>query len=741
MSTRRLTIITICLFVNLVQAGNLEDGENAFYKKKDYTTALNLLLEPARQGNPKAQRLVGSMYLKAQGVNKNTEQAQYWLHKAADQGETNAQAYLCYMYAQGDGVKKDIDQTLKWCQLAADKGEVTAQDNLGSIYDKGEILPRDVLKAILWYHKAADQGFASAQVELGIKYYNGDGVAKDYGKALAWFKKAATQGDTSAQFYIGHMYEHGNGVHREENEAIKWYLQAAEHGHVEAQYDLGSLYSLKSSESKHNELAAKWFAQAAAKNHAMAKYQLAELYLSGTGVNKSTKIALKLLNEVANQEHSLAQCFAQFKLGLLYKRGDSVAIDYFESVNWFDKAKSNLKFFLKNNSDYLKSNNGQESSNMAGFLEIGITKTFIYFILSEPDDFLSYFECEDIKDIKNCLPRNPTEVINRYQHLAKHGDMHAQTILGNLYYWGEVVKQDYSKAYYWYIQAATQGYAPAQARVGILYELGKGPSKDIQKALYWYQKAVEQNNIVGELSLASLYLHGKSISKDAALGFKYIKMAADQNNKEAQHEMGNLYRKGIGTSQNYREALYWYRKAINNGMITSQSDVVAILKQFNCDSVSNIDSCVPVSDQMEFEWELEKAQHGDVLAQKSVAWKYYNGKGVKRDCAQSLKWFHEAESQADEDAARMEITLYFDGTCMKDNPDEIFRITSKFANLGYVRHQAILGQLYEKGYGVAVNKNLAIHWYSEAAKNGDKDAKTRLEKLNEEKSGFEDKSH
>lgn len=45
----------------------------------------------------------------------------------------------------------------------------------------------------------------------------------------------------------------------------------------------------------------------------------------------------------------------------------------------------------------------------------------------------------------------------------------------------------------------------------------------------------------------------------------WYRKAAEQGNMVAQHNLGNCYYKGEGVTQNYNEAIQWYRKAAEQG--------------------------------------------------------------------------------------------------------------------------------------------------------------------------------
>ena len=75
---------------------------------------------------------------------------------------------------------------------------------------------------------------------------------------------------------------------------------------------------------------------------------------------------------------------------------------------------------------------------------------------------------------------------------AAQGNAIAQKNIGNLYYNGDGVAQDYEETMKWYRKAAAQGNAFAQYIIGALYEQGKGVEQDYEEAMKWYQKAIEQ---------------------------------------------------------------------------------------------------------------------------------------------------------------------------------------------------------------------------------------------------------
>ncbi len=66
--------------------------------------------------------------------------------------------------------------------------------------------------------------------------------------------------------------------------------------------------------------------------------------------------------------------------------------------------------------------------------------------------------------------------------------------LGECYYNGERVAQDYKKAVNCFRKAAQKGNANAQNYLGICYYNGHGVAKDLKEALKWWTAAAEQGN-------------------------------------------------------------------------------------------------------------------------------------------------------------------------------------------------------------------------------------------------------
>jgi hypothetical protein len=82
--------------------------------ENNHIKALGYLKISADEENNDAQNLLGEMYLKGQGVDKNYGEAVMWFRLAANQGNIKASTNLGLMYKKGLGVLQDTAEADRW---------------------------------------------------------------------------------------------------------------------------------------------------------------------------------------------------------------------------------------------------------------------------------------------------------------------------------------------------------------------------------------------------------------------------------------------------------------------------------------------------------------------------------------------------------------------------------------------------------------------------------------------------
>ncbi|KAF9429065.1 hypothetical protein BGZ76_001868, partial [Entomortierella beljakovae] len=90
----------------------------------------------------------------------------------------------------------------------------------------------------------------------------------------------------------------------------------------------------------------------------------------------------------------------------------------------------------------------------------------------EDTDFMRHYEAGLEHENGDMVPQDYNKAFEHYLKSAEAGYSKAQYKIGRLYFVGNGVTQDYSKAMEWLVRAANQGDADAQRGIGYLYDSG-----------------------------------------------------------------------------------------------------------------------------------------------------------------------------------------------------------------------------------------------------------------------------
>ena len=191
--------------------------------------------------------------------------------------------------------------------------------------------------------------------------------------------------------------------------------------------------------------------------------------------------------------------------------------------------------------------------------------------------------------------------------------------------------------------------------------------------------------------LSYLYRRCQNIKDGEALAKHYTQMAfdwcfANQANLDVELWciLGTMYCNGHGVGQNYEQALYWFRKA---------------------------------------------AEQGHARGQYNFGFIYYEGRGVEKNNGRAAYWFRKAAEQGN---ARGQVKLgfmYTNGRGVEQNYELAVYWSRKAAEQDNAYGQWNLGAMYMLGRGVEQNDEQAVNWFRKAAEQGNAYAQEDLIKL------------
>lgn len=185
-----------------------------------------------------------------------------------------------------------------------------------------------------------------------------------------------------------------------------------------------------------------------------------------------------------------------------------------------------------------------------------------------------------------------------------------------------------------------------------------------------------------------IYYYGKGVTQNYEEAVKWFRKAAEQGHAGGQCNLGDMYEAGHGVSQNYEEAVKWYRKA---------------------------------------------AEQGDARGQCNLGDMYIlRGNGIE-DHQKAMKWYRTAAEQGDAEGQYMLGAMYSNDKMISQNYGEAVKWIRKAAEQGLAMAQCHLGEMYEIGIGVPQNIEKAIELYYRAAQQGDFTAQNALQRLGVDK--------
>ena len=479
---------------------------------------------------------------------------------SAEAGDDDSIINAGYYYQYGIGCEPDGEKAMDLYRKAADNGNPVAMTNVGTLYELGNgLVKKDPDKAYEWYKNAADIGNSDAMILIGDLYFNGKYGVKDdkpdYNMARYWYEEAVKNGSISAYFYLGLMYEMGYGADQDPDKAYEYFIFSSDYGISDATNEIGYMYDtgLLNDESN-GELAYTWYLKAADAGNTMAMNNIG-LIFEEKGDYESAK-KWYLYAAVNNNVSSMRN------LGWLYYNGYlSGNPDYENAFTWFKKA----------------ANTGDANAiavigNM--YIEgLGVTKSyenakecFDYLVESGNATYFDYYSLGYLYRNGFGVQADIDEAVKLYETASNLGYTRASEELGFMYYDGIDIDKDYFKAYFYLARAAENDDASAKVFkiLGDMFFDGNGVAMDEDAAKKNYQTAVDMGIDDAEVYSKLGYIcYNNAFYKSAADYF--IKAADKEHNPTDMFNAGLAYYKNGLSTEDYRNALKWFGKAIDEG--------------------------------------------------------------------------------------------------------------------------------------------------------------------------------
>jgi hypothetical protein len=99
-----------------------------------------------------------------------------------------------------------------------------------------------------------------------------------------------------------------------------------------------------------------------------------------------------------------------------------------------------------------------------------------------------------------------------------------------------------------------------------------GQDSDFAEAL----RLAQEGDANAQTYIGAGYVEGQRVSQNYVEAVKWWRLAADQGDAKAQYNLGAMYSNGEGVPQDYAEAVKWYQLAADQGDTEAQSNLALI---------------------------------------------------------------------------------------------------------------------------------------------------------------------
>lgn len=639
---------------------------------------------------------------------KNYEIAVEYFEHAVNLNNSNALKLLAWCYYSGLGVDVSMHQAYDLYMRISNDDNGYAYFMLGEICCSNIEGNIDYNEAVYWYKKSAELGYRPAYYQLGDCYKYGLGVKADSEKSQEYYIEAFLAGDEDAIEAIDSdlIYKKGYSIYRQKKyaESLRYLKIAAELGNVEANYLLGCFYDFGYGVKINYEKAYDYYLFAAENGHVHAQYDLGFAFRYARGVERNLEKAIYWFKKSATLECNAGQ----YELANCYWHGVGVEEDRRLATEYYLKAYKQ---------GYYKAVYGLVKCYYYGLgVDNNIIKDFIedYIDLDEENDYDLLFILGEFYYAGNLVKQDYSKAVKCFEKAKDGCEYHMYYHLAECYFYGLGVKRDLDKAFENYRFAAYNENVYDKQAFNKMYDLllqDYWNYKIDDDLIYDITDDAENECPMAQLMLAKCYYNGYGIDVDYAEALSWREKAAESGDAKAQFLVARQYFSGIGTMIDVEKAKHWYTLSAENGNVEAQFELAKLLENGKDGVKKNLAGA--------FYWYKKAAEADDIYAILKVGQMYDAGIGIGKNIEKALYWYEKAAAKNSIDAiyylANISLYIHRDIPKCIAGYEKILKLTQNKKMKGLVLTQ--LGIFYSQGIGVKKDSYKAMYYYRDAVAN------------------------
>lgn len=354
------------------------------------------------------------------------------------------------------------------------------------------------------------------------------------------------------------------------NKNIEELKELVEHGNTDAMNELAYRYGTGNGCERNDEKSIELLKRAVQLGSKKAQYNLAVSYYYGRGITKDVKTAFEMFKELSEKyEHKKSNYF----LGEIYYLGKAIEKDYEKAFKYitnaleYDSDDKDAKYYL---AKMLYSGQGTEKN---------IKKAIELF-----EELYQKFEDRDalmmLADAYYYSPEQNYEKAYKYcSKILEEADKYIKSkddeywtkrTLGQLYYFGQYVEQDFKKALDYYMDIVEMDNSGMISyHIGWMNYEGQGTPKNLENSFVYFKQSAENGFSFGQFMLAQAYLCGEGTACDDNKAVYWFEQASLNGYSKAQYKLGMIYYygedNGLSIKKDTKYAIQLFKKAAEGG--------------------------------------------------------------------------------------------------------------------------------------------------------------------------------
>ncbi|MBQ7700982.1 MAG: sel1 repeat family protein, partial [Candidatus Methanomethylophilaceae archaeon] len=186
------------------------------------------------------------------------------------------------------------------------------------------------------------------------------------------------------------------------------------------------------------------------------------------------------------------------------------------------------------------------------------------------------------------------------------------------------IEPDTEKAVEWLRKAADAGESGAYAELGMLYINGEGVEQDLEEGGRWLLRSAESGDALSQFKVGYMYEEGEGFEKDLLKAYGWYEKAAEQELPDALFKVATMICDGVVEKDDIK-AMEYYTRSARLGFVPAIFNLgVMLFTRCEYDDA--------------YKWFQNGAFRNDPDCQFYFGRMYIEGKGVKRDIGQGVKW-------------------------------------------------------------------------------------------------------